>query len=50
MKQRVGERRRAAGRREFGLHDRQHDDDRPHADAADRPDQQGNDEPHPGLT
>ena len=36
--------------REFGLHHGNHHDDRPHADAADRADQQCEQKPHPGLT
>ena len=44
-----GQRHRAAGGAEFGLHHRQHHHDRPHADAADRADQQRKREPHPGL-
>ena len=45
-----GQRDRAAGGAELGLHHRQHNHDRPHADAADRADQHGQRKPHPGLT
>ncbi|MGY4447137.1 hypothetical protein ACVWZR_001797 [Bradyrhizobium sp. i1.3.1] len=35
---------------ELGLHDGNHHDDRPHADATDRTDQQRKQQPHPSLT
>ena len=46
--QRVGERRDAAGDAELRLHGRQRDDDRPHADAAERRHRQRRDEAPPG--
>jgi hypothetical protein len=44
-----GQRYRAPGRAEFGLHHRQHHNHRPHPDAADRADQDGQRKPHPRL-
>ena len=48
-RQRIGQRGLAAGDAEFGLHRRQHDDDRPHADAADRAGEKRQREPNPGI-
>ena len=45
-----GQRGRAPGRGKFALHHRQRHHHRPHADAADRSDQEGKRKPHPRLT